>query len=151
MRAILVWIIVLAAGVGALNAFAGSSGTSQAVQVINERSTPGAAVAPDLKAKQAIVAKAIAADFKSRVDYASAAEVRYLQNDMDVTVKASGPLKTILTISYVLMGRVMVFKTINDPDFLSIARGLGFKTVVLTDGYRDTWKYSLTEDRFIPQ
>ena len=55
----------------------------------------------------------------------------------------SGPEKTVLTVKYVLMSRPLVYKLTNESDFLSNMREAGFKKVVFTDGYYESWTYDL--------
>ena len=90
----------------------------------------------------------IANDFDSRVRYATTAEDLFLRRGMDVVVRTSGDRHTTVTFKYVLMGRPTVYQMINDASFVSLIKGLGFKTVVFTDGFDSTWQFNITENGF---
>jgi hypothetical protein len=70
-------------------------------------------------------------------------EKKMLSEAMDMTFTASGPDNTNLTIKYALMSRPLVYKLTNETDFLENMRKAGFKTVIFTDGYYESWKYDL--------
>jgi hypothetical protein len=119
-------------------------GPAQIAKVASVTTIPEKPV-PSLAERQAAITKQIANDSQSRVDYAAAAEIRYLKDSMDVTVRASGAKKTTLTLTYVLMGRPTVFNMVNDANFVSIINGLGFKTVIFSDGFNSSWRYGISD------
>ena len=82
---------------------------------------------------------------KDRKDYASPMERLLLEGGMDAVVTASGPGATTLTVRYVLMNRPLVYKLVNDTDFIANRKKEGFRRAVFTDGYDRTWSYDLTK------
>lgn len=97
-------------------------------------------------ARDAAAVKAAAQKFllQARIDYADTAETNFLKAGMDVTVSVTGDQKQTLTLSWVLMNRPQVYNLINERSFYSTIESLGFKVVVLTDGYDSTWRYKIT-------
>lgn len=91
----------------------------------------------------ALATAALETNPKPRQDYASAREVAFLKQGMDVSVRTGGVHATTLTLSYVLMGRPTVFNLVNDSAFMGAIDELGFKTVIFTDGYDHTWTYDV--------
>lgn len=75
-----------------------------------------------------------------RQSYANEMETRMLEQYQDFYVRTSGVNQTTLTIRYVLMSRPFVYNLINDGKFMGRLRELGFKKVVFTDGYDQTWR-----------
>lgn len=75
----------------------------------------------------------------SREAYAREFETMMLEQYQDFYVRTSGPKSTILTIRYVLMSRPLVYKLTTSDTFMNKLRFLGFKKVVFTDGYYNTW------------
>lgn len=65
---------------------------------------------------------------------------------MSVDIRVSGPKNTTLTFSYVLVTRAFVYQVANQTDFLANCELVGFKTLVFTDGYDKTWRYSNCEE-----
>lgn len=60
----------------------------------------------------------------------------------------SGQKNTTLTFRYVLVTRAFVYQAANKTGFLDDCAEMGFKTVVFTDGYDQTWRYSVAKKAF---
>lgn len=92
------------------------------------------------------VAAGAAMEEKARVEhrkeFAAKLEQIYIDKRLDTDVTVSGPKNTVLEIKWVLANKV----TANDlsrSDVLDTAQKLGFKKVILTDGYDWNWKWDL--------
>lgn len=70
-------------------------------------------------------------------------EKKLLSEGMDATVTVAGPEKTTITFKYVLFSRPLVYKLTNETEFLQNMRDAGFRKVIFTDGYYNTWTYDL--------
>jgi hypothetical protein len=103
------------------------------------------------RSMQAAIQRAVADDVDGRKAYARQAEDRFLRGGFDITVTASGPKATILTLKYVLFSRPAVYNLVNtdghESDFISACRKLGFTKVVFTDGFDKTWTIPLAGRR----
>jgi hypothetical protein len=79
---------------------------------------------------------------QARVDFANRMEKAFLDQGMDVYVTTPGKLKDTLKLKYVLMSRPMVHQMMQStlPDN---AKKLGFKRMVFTDGYDESWSANL--------
>jgi hypothetical protein len=84
-----------------------------------------------------------AAMIVQRQNFVDAYERQLLDQGMDVYVSALGKTKQTLKVKWVLVSRPLVYKMINNPDFVSKLRELGFKKLIMTDGYNDTWSIDL--------
>ncbi len=62
---------------------------------------------------------------------------------MDVKVSASGLKKDQLRLKYVLMSQPLVYKFQNEMKISDQAAVFGFKKVIYTDGYDETWTVDL--------
>mgnify|MGYP006890186188 CR=1 FL=1 len=80
---------------------------------------------------------------QQRVLYASTAEEIFVKNGMDVRVSASGAKKDQLRLKYVLMSQPLVYKFQNEMKINEQARVFGFKKIIYTDGYDETWTVDL--------
>lgn len=85
------------------------------------------------------------AERDARRAYAQRLETGFLDGGLDIEVTTSGERATTLRLKYVLFTRVWVHKVQNDTDLISNARRLGFRRVIMTDGYEDTWTWDLTK------
>ncbi len=90
-------------------------------------------------------AKRVADDAPGRKAYADNIERKWLKDGRDATVTASGDRNTTLTFKYILVNRPFVYKLQTETDFAQTAKERGFKKIVLTDGFRDTWTIDLTK------
>jgi len=95
------------------------------------------------KAKKQSDKIAAAAMIVQRQNFADAYERQLLDQGMDVYVSALGKTKQTLKVKWVLVSRPLVYKMINNPEFISKLREMGFKKLVMTDGYNDTWNIDL--------
>jgi hypothetical protein len=114
---------------------------------------PGSAESPEaerllkkVKDQQILLFKKAAVDEEKntavlRKEYADKLEFTYLDKlHMDTRVTVSGKYNTTIKIKWILWSRVTVYEFFKDGKVLSQWREMGFKTYVLTDGYRWTWK-----------
>ncbi|APP86436.1 hypothetical protein BI317_22170 [Xanthomonas hortorum pv. gardneri] len=62
---------------------------------------------------------------------------------MDVKVTASGAKKDQLRLRYVLMSQPLVYKFQNEMKINDQARVFGFKKIIYSDGYDETWTVDL--------
>ncbi len=94
------------------------------------------------KAKNAAIV--LKANMQSqREQMADRMETNLLSQGMDVRIKLSGPGKTVMKMTYVLMSRPLVYKLTNESDFLDNLKKAGFKKVIFHDGYNYSWTYDL--------
>jgi hypothetical protein len=75
-----------------------------------------------------------------RKSYAANLEDSYLKQGQDFHIRTEGQDATTLRIQWVLIGRPFVYNAINNPEIMGTWRLMGFKTVVFTDGYNNTWR-----------
>jgi hypothetical protein len=80
---------------------------------------------------------------QQRALYASTAEEIFVKNGMDVKVTASGTRKDQLRLKYVLMSQPLVYKFQNEMKINDQARVFGFKKIIYTDGYDESWTVDL--------
>ena len=80
---------------------------------------------------------------QQRMLYASTAEEIFVRNGMDVKVTASGAKKDQLRLKYVLMSQPLVYKFQNEMKINDQARVFGFKKIIYSDGYDETWTVDL--------
>ncbi len=83
------------------------------------------------------------AKIKARKEYADRLESVYLDNGKNTTITALGSNATTLKIKWVLMSRVTANEYGKSTEFLQLLRELGFKKLILTDGYNATWYLDL--------
>jgi hypothetical protein len=96
-----------------------------------------------VKKEQAIAKKQEAertlAGIRSRELAAGLMERRFLNKGMDVYVSLAGKDKTTLRIKYVLVSRPLAHQLANDGATLDSLRKVGFKKLILEDGYNESW------------
>lgn len=80
---------------------------------------------------------------QQRTIYASATEEIFLKSGMDVKVSAAGAKKEQMRLKYVLMSQPLVYKFQNELKLPEQARALGFKKIIYSDGYDETWTVDL--------
>lgn len=78
-----------------------------------------------------------------RLEFAKDLEIRFLKGGMSVDVITKGKDSTILHYKYALVSKAFAYQVSQNTEFLSAAKKLGFKRVVLTDGFDDTWNIDL--------
>lgn len=74
-----------------------------------------------------------------RKRFADEYERNLLDEGMDVHVATLGKTHTTLQIKWILVNRPIIYKMINDETAMGNLRNLGFKKLVMTDGYDSTW------------
>jgi len=79
----------------------------------------------------------------ARETYANTLEREYLKKGMDVDISLSGADKTTIRFKYVLMSRPMVYQMMTDAEVTNTLRSVGFKKIIFTDGYYQTWNQDL--------
>ena len=87
---------------------------------------------------------------KAKVDeslrkvYAKTTENMLLGENYNVDVNAVGPKATTLRLKWVFVSKVTAYQFANgDPKMFSAMRQMGFKHFVITDGYEETWTWTL--------
>ena len=95
----------------------------------------------EIKKVSEVVAKKIM--IKQRERIAEEMERNYLSEGMDVHIRLSGPEKTIMKMEYVLFSRPLVYKIVNETDFLANLKKAGFQKVIFDDRYNYSWTYDL--------
>jgi hypothetical protein len=83
---------------------------------------------------------------QARQLYASSVEQVFINQGMDAHVTATGNDKRHLRISYPLMSRPLVYKLQNDVKIEGVARSLGFKKLIYTDGFQSSFGRTWTSD-----
>ncbi len=78
-----------------------------------------------------------------RRTFAGELERRYLDQGMDVTVRATGHNATTLVLSWVLVSRVTAYQFSQQADLFETLRAQGFRRFEITDGYDHTWYWKL--------
>jgi hypothetical protein len=95
----------------------------------------------EIKKVSEVVAKKIM--IKQRERIAEEMERNYLSKGMDVHIRLSGTEKTIMKMEYVLFSRPLVYKIVNETDFLADLKKAGFQKVIFDDKYNYSWTYDL--------
>lgn len=79
----------------------------------------------------------------ARVAYADALDTAFLQDDMDVRVKAYSTNKTKLKLTYVFFSNRVWVKKVTDTGMLTKAENLGFTKVHFDSGFGEGFVYNL--------
>lgn len=74
-----------------------------------------------------------------RKDFANKLELTHLDRGMDTTVTTEGKEHRSLRVRWILMSRPLVHKFINDSNYMATIKSMGFKKLIYTDGYNNTW------------
>jgi len=90
-----------------------------------------------LAAEAAAIKRRLLAERRS---YAATLEDAYLKKGQDFRIRAEGHDATVLRIQWVLIGRPFVYNAINDRDLMLRWQLMGFKTVIFSDGFDNTWR-----------
>lgn len=95
-------------------------------------------------------ATAAASAMAGRLAWASAAEKKMLDSGMEVDFIVTGSKKDLLTVKWVLMSKVQVYRLTNDDSmadgsFLSNLQKAGFRKVTFSDGYNYGVTYTLPQ------
>ncbi|MCD0420169.1 hypothetical protein LOC51_23375 [Rubrivivax sp. JA1024] len=80
---------------------------------------------------------------EKRRNAAKVMETTFLDGGSDVYVSAEGKEFRTLRIRYILMSRPLVYKIQKNDVMLNNWRDLGFREVILTDGYNSVWTVKL--------
>jgi hypothetical protein len=83
---------------------------------------------------------------QDRGEYANLVESRFLQKGLDFHVSTLGADRRTLRVEYRLMDRPTVYDFEHNEDLMGGLRDIGFRWVVLTDGYDGTWTLSLVDN-----
>ncbi|MEB3286253.1 MAG: hypothetical protein VKJ04_01995 [Vampirovibrionales bacterium] len=78
-----------------------------------------------------------------RQQYASKFESMLLEKGIDAAVTTSGRDRTTITVKYVLMNRPLVYSIWNNQDGIAGLKAVGFKKLITTDGYSNSWSLDL--------
>lgn len=87
-----------------------------------------------------------AAQTVARGIFAKELENHYLDKGINADVTTSGPGKTSLRIKWALVSKVTAHQLGKNGDFWESMRKLGFKKVVMTDGYDESFSWNVGED-----
>ncbi len=80
----------------------------------------------------------------NRKNYAKEYENLLLNNArMDTTITTSGKNDTTLKFKFILVSRVFVNELTKDGKLVNHWRSMGFKTIIFTNGYNETWTMNL--------
>ncbi len=74
--------------------------------------------------------------------FASVMQQTMMEGGQNFYLTTSGPSNEILKAKYSLMSDALAYQLVNKHDLVSIAKGVGFKKVILTDGYNYTVTYT---------
>jgi len=74
---------------------------------------------------------------------ARTAEENFLKNGHSATVTTEGKDDTVLRIKYVLVSKAFAYQVQHQDEFITKCRELGFKRIVLDDGYIESWRIDL--------
>jgi hypothetical protein len=101
-------------------------------------------------ARKKAAATAAANAMTGRLAWASASEKKMLENGMEVDFIVTGSKKDLLTVKWVLMSKVQVYRLTNDDSmaegsFLSNLQKAGFRKVTFSDGYNYGVTYTLPQ------
>ncbi|MEE8113847.1 MAG: hypothetical protein V3T23_05780 [Nitrososphaerales archaeon] len=80
---------------------------------------------------------------EKRREYAAYLEGEFLASGRDAKVSVSGTNATTLRITYVGIGRPEAYQMSRDPDLGRMWRQLGFKQLIVSDGYVNSWTIAL--------
>jgi hypothetical protein len=134
------------------NYYAGTSAVTKATESVSQlEAIAGRALATGDKsdAKTASRAKSLAGKMSVQVRqmYASATEESFMKDGMDISVTASGAMKDQLRLKFALMSQPLIYKLQNEVDLPKVARSLGFRKIVYTNGFEgsmgNTWTVDL--------
>jgi hypothetical protein len=101
--------------------------------------------------KQSSQAKALGIQLTEliRDTYASSMEESFVKNGMDIKVRSQGKNKDQLRLSYALMSRPLVYQFQNEAHLPAQAALVGFKKLILTNGFDgemgQTWTINLDD------
>ncbi len=85
------------------------------------------------------VEKARADNVSGRKSFAAEYEKGLLRKGLSVSVYAEGDRSSSLRLKYALMSKALAFNMKEDNKLMDRLRELGFRKVILTDGYNDAW------------
>lgn len=78
-----------------------------------------------------------------RKEFVQSLEDSMLKQGRDFHISLRGKDNDQLHIKFVLMSRPDAYKMANDSDFRKTLTTIGFKKIIATDGYSDTWTIDL--------
>jgi hypothetical protein len=81
-----------------------------------------------------------------RIGFAKALEGRLLEEGKNVDLIATGPKFTTLKYKWIGVSKSFVYQIQNDTTFLENCQTLGFKKVVFTNGYDETYTWDLSKN-----
>ena len=106
--------------------------------------------APGGGAARAAAAASAPIDSKpeGRKRFAEQLEAKYLDAGLDVHVGVWRRGNRVLTITYALLGRPTAWEFSKDADLHVKLRARGFRQVVLSDGYNESYSWDLRSERW---
>jgi hypothetical protein len=94
------------------------------------------------KQKKQIEREEVAAK-QYRIEMAAQLEKKMLSQGYDFYITVEGTNNEVMRVKYILTSRPMVYKIINETDFSANLRLAGFKKVIFTDGYDESYEVNL--------
>jgi hypothetical protein len=89
------------------------------------------------------VEKARTDNVGGRKSFASTYEKDLLRKGLSATVSTEGDKSSTLKVSYPLMSKALAFNLNENSKFTDQLRELGFRKLIMTDGYNESWSASL--------
>jgi leucyl-tRNA synthetase len=74
---------------------------------------------------------------------AKSIENEMLDKGFNVDVSATGPDHTTLHLKYIFVSKVFAHQLSENGEFFEQLRAAGFKKLICTDGYDETWTWKL--------
>lgn len=115
--------------------------------IVNDpKNNAGTAIPPTYKSSSTpqSTATPTEAEMKiARFNYTKILEQNMLEKNFDVYASVEGKKFETLKIKYILMSRPTVYQLSKDSTFINNLKEMGFKKVIFTDGYNDTWTLTL--------
>ena len=69
----------------------------------------------------------------------------YIDTEGNAEIQAKGNNKQTLEYKYVLMSKAVVYKLVNEGNVLETVKEVGFRKLVFTDGFYNSWTYDLAK------
>lgn len=89
------------------------------------------------------VEKARADNVSGRRSFAGSYEREMLRKGMSVTITTEGEKSSVLKVKFVLMSKALAFNMKENDKFTDQLRELGFRKLIMTDGYNASWSVNL--------
>jgi len=77
-----------------------------------------------------------------RKNFAATYQSHLLDNGMDAYVSTHGKQDTTLKVKFILISRPLIHKLTQQGDYWLSLKNMGFKKVIFTNGFNDTWEFN---------